>query len=108
MKNYGFAIIGCGMISDFHSAAIAEMEYGQLVAVSSRSVENAKRLVDRYDVPSYSDYHQMLARTDIDVVCICTPRGAHMEPAVAAANAGKHVIVAVSETHLTLPTILLV
>ncbi|MAP91268.1 Gfo/Idh/MocA family oxidoreductase [Candidatus Poribacteria bacterium] len=93
MKNYGFAIIGCGMISDFHSAAIAEMEYGQLVAVSSRSAENAKRLVDRYDVPSYSDYHQMLARTDIDVVCICTPSGAHMEPAVAAANAGKHVIV---------------
>jgi len=93
MKNYGFAIIGCGMISDFHSAAIAEMEYGRLVAVSSRNAENTKRLVDRYEVTAYSDYHQMLQRTDIDVVCICTPSGAHMEPAVAAANAGKHVVV---------------
>ena len=31
MKTYGFGIIGCGMISDYHSAAIAELEGGQLV-----------------------------------------------------------------------------
>ena len=35
----------------------------------------------------------MLNRDDIDIVCVCTPSGAHMEPAVAAAEAGKHVII---------------
>ena len=93
MKTYGFAIVGCGMISEFHSAAINEMEHGQLVAVSSRQAENAQRLVDRYGVEAYSDYNQMLQRDDIDIVCVCTPSGAHMEPAVATAKAGKHVVV---------------
>ena len=93
MKTYGFGIIGCGMISDFHSAAISELEHGRLVAVSSRNTENAKRLTDRYDVDSYPDYTEMLKRDDLDIVCVCTPSGAHLEPAVAAAEAGKHVIV---------------
>ncbi len=93
MKTYGFGIIGCGMISDFHSAAISELEYGKLVAVSSREPGNVKRLTDRYKVTGYTDYTEMLTRDDIDIVCVCTPSGAHLEPAVAAAEAGKHVIV---------------
>ena len=93
MKTYGFGIIGCGLISDFHSAAIAELEHGKLVAVSSRNSDNAKRLTDRYQVAGYSDYNEMLQRDDLDIVCVCTPSGAHAEPAVAAAKAGKHVVV---------------
>ena len=93
MKTYGFGIIGCGMISDFHSAAIADIKNGKLVAVSSRKAENSQRLVDRYSIQAYSDYNEMLNRDDIDIVCVCTPSGAHMEPAVAAAEAGKHVII---------------
>ena len=81
------------MISDFHSAAISELENGRLVAVSSRNAENAKRLTDRYNVDSYTDYTEMLKRDDLDIVCVCTPSGAHLEPAVAAAEAGKHVVV---------------
>ena len=61
--------------------------------MSSRNAENAKRLTDRYDVDSYTDYAEMLERDDLDIVCVCTPSGAHLEPAVAAAEAGKHVIV---------------
>jgi len=93
MKTYGFGIIGCGMISDFHSAAIADIKNGKLVAVSSRKAENSQRLVDRYSIQAYSDYNEMLNRDDIDIVCVCTPSGVHMEPAVAAAEAGKHVII---------------
>jgi len=93
MKTYGFGIIGCGMISDFHSAAIADIKNGKLVAVSSRKAENSQRLVDRYSIQAYSDYNEMLNRDDIDIVSVCTPSGVHMEPAVAAAEAGKHVII---------------
>jgi predicted dehydrogenase len=93
MKTYGFGIIGCGMIADFHSAAIAELEHGKLVAVSSRNADNAKRLTERYHVDGYSDYNKMLKRDDLDIVCVCTPSGAHLDVAVAAAEAGKHVVV---------------
>ncbi len=44
-------------------------------------------------VPYYQDYQDLLAREDIEVVNICVPSGLHKEIAVAAANAGKHVIV---------------
>jgi predicted dehydrogenase len=81
------------MISDFHSAAISDLEHGQLVAVSSRNADNAKRLTDKYNVEGYADYTEMLKRDDLDIVCVCTPSGAHLEPAVTAAEAGKHVIV---------------
>jgi len=93
MKTYGFGIIGCGMIADFHSAAMDELENGKLVAVSSRNPDNARRVADRYNVPWYTDYNEMLKRDDLDIVTICTPSGAHMEPSVAAAKAGKHIIV---------------
>ena len=41
----------------------------------------------------YTDLDAMLADPKVDIVTIATPSGAHMEPAVAAAKAGKHVIV---------------
>ena len=54
---------------------------------------SAQRFADAHQVKGYSDLDQFLANPELDVVTICTPSGAHMEPAVAAAKAGKHVIV---------------
>ena len=93
MAEYGFGIVGCGMISEFHSKAIADLENGRLVAVSDLITENARKIADEYDVPWHQDHRDLVKRDDVDIVCICTPSGAHMEPAVAAAEAGKHVIV---------------
>ena len=93
MKTYGFGIIGCGMISEFHAKAIKDISNGKLIAVSSRKVNNTQRLVNNYGVEAYSDYNDMLGRDDIDIICICTPSGVHMESAIASAEAGKHVIV---------------
>jgi predicted dehydrogenase len=44
----------------------------------------------------------MLVQPGLDVVCVCTPSGAHMEPAVRAAEAGKHVVVE-KPLEITLP-----
>ena len=81
------------MILELHAAAIEEISNGELVAVSSRKAKNSQRLVNHYGIKAYSDYNEMLNRDDIDIACICTPSGVHMEPAVAAAEAGKHVII---------------
>lgn len=91
----GFAIVGCGMIARFHARALAEVPGARLTALVSRSAESAKKLADELtlDVGIHTSLGEALARPDVDVVIITTPSGAHLEPAVAAARAGKHVVV---------------
>jgi predicted dehydrogenase len=91
----GFAIVGCGMIARFHARAIAEVPGAKLVALVSRSAATARKMAEELNlsVAICADLGEALRRSDVHVVVITTPSGAHMEPAVAAAHAGKHVVV---------------
>jgi len=83
------------MIARFHARALAEVPNTRLLALVSRSHASAKKMADELqaDLALYTDLSEALARPDIHVVIITTPSGAHLEPAVAAARAGKHVVV---------------
>jgi len=91
----GFAIVGCGMIARFHARALVEVPGAKLLALVSRHPANAQDLIEtvgcRCEI--YSDLKPVLARRDVNVVIVATPSGAHLEPAVAAAEASKHVVV---------------
>ena len=89
----GFGIIGCGMIANFHSKAIADVRGARLAACFDMIPAAAERFAAANGCQAYSSLKAMLATPDVDVVTIGTPSGAHQEPAVAAAKAGKHVIV---------------
>jgi len=89
----GFGIIGCGMIANFHARAIADAGRAQVVACFDTVREAADRLAAAIGCRAYYDLDEMLADPAVEVVTVATPSGAHMEPAVAAAEAGKHVIV---------------
>ena len=89
----GFGIIGCGMIAKFHARAIRDIKGARLVGCFNRTLDKAEALAAEFGAEPTTDLDSLLARSDIDVVTICTPSGAHMEPAIAAAKAGKHVIV---------------
>ena len=89
----GFAIVGTGMISRFHARAIEDVRGAKLVACCSQTAKRAKAFGEEAGCTPYDNMAKMLADPDIDVVTIATPSGAHQEPAVAAAKAGKHVIV---------------
>jgi predicted dehydrogenase len=89
----GFGIIGCGMISNFHAKAIADVEGAKLVACYDTVRAAADRLAQLTGCKAYGDLEKMLADPAVNVVTIGTPSGAHLEPALAAARAGKHVIV---------------
>ncbi len=91
-RRYGFGIIGCGVIAPFHVRAIADLPDARLIAVADAAVERARDLASTFDVEQL-DVDTLLARPDIDVVCICVPSGAHAEIGVRAAAAGKHVVV---------------
>ena len=90
--NYRFGIVGAGMIADFHAKAIAAMDGAELVAIYSRRMEQAQEFSEKHGCAAYADYTDFLANDDLDIVTICTPSGAHLEPAEMAANAGKHII----------------
>jgi UDP-N-acetyl-2-amino-2-deoxyglucuronate dehydrogenase len=94
-NDFGFAIIGCGMIARFHARALAEVPGTRVAALVSRNLDNAKKLAAdlHLDCPIYTDLSAAVARPDVQAVIVTTPSGAHLEPAVAAANAGKHVVV---------------
>ncbi|NQZ59207.1 MAG: Gfo/Idh/MocA family oxidoreductase [Lentisphaeraceae bacterium] len=92
-KIYKFGVVGAGMIAQFHALALAAMEGAELVAVFDRSRERAEAYANEHGCASYDNMEAFLAHEDLDVVTICTPSGAHLEPGLAAANAGKHVIV---------------
>ncbi|MSR33055.1 MAG: Gfo/Idh/MocA family oxidoreductase [Gemmataceae bacterium] len=94
-RQLGVAIVGCGMIARFHSRALAEVANTRLLALVGRNTKNAQAMKEELNLSCdlYSSLEPVLERKDIDIVIIATPSGAHLEPAVAAAKAGKHVVV---------------
>jgi len=89
----GFGIVGTGMISHFHAKAIADIEGAAVVGCYNRRQKSAETFAAEYGGQAYSDFDAMLADDSIHIINVCTPSGAHRDLAVAAANAGKHVVV---------------
>lgn len=89
----GFGIIGCGMIANFHARAIADTRGAKLVACYDTFPAAAERLAESTHCRAYHKLDEMLADPKVQIVTIGTPSGAHLAPALAAAKAGKHVIV---------------
>jgi predicted dehydrogenase len=79
---------------DYLLPAIQEAENGVLTAVASRDAARARALADRFGAPhSFDSYEALLASDTVDGVYIPLPTSQHVEWAVKAADAGKHVLV---------------
>ena len=89
----GFGIIGCGMIAEFHARAISQIHGTKLIGCCDHRFANAQRLSEKFEIEAFRSVEDLVSDSGIDVVTICTPSGAHMEPAMVAAKAGKHVVV---------------
>lgn len=89
----GCGIIGCGVIAPWHAKAVTNIPDAELVAVSDIIPEKAEKLKEEFGAQyAYTDYREMLARDDIDIVSICTPSGMHADMGMDAARAGKHIM----------------
>lgn len=94
MAQTGFAIVGCGMIANFHAEAIKLIRGAKVVACLSSRRESAEKFAAANPgAKVYDTLEALLADPAVDIVTVCTPSGAHLEPAVKAAKAGKHVVV---------------
>jgi predicted dehydrogenase len=101
-RTLGVGLIGAGFMGKAHSAAYATMQMHvwpapaqpQLVCLADENPEAARDGAERFGFANFtSDWRALIARPDVDVVDICTPPNSHLEIALAAIRAGKHVLV---------------
>jgi UDP-N-acetyl-2-amino-2-deoxyglucuronate dehydrogenase len=84
------------MIARFHVRALMEIPAARVAALVSRNPANGHKLIEETGIPAcpvFPTVAEALKAPGVDAVVITTPSGAHLEPAVAAAAAGKHVVV---------------
>jgi UDP-N-acetyl-2-amino-2-deoxyglucuronate dehydrogenase len=93
---FGFAIVGCGMIARYHARAIAEIPGTRIAALVSRTPAGAGKLLEETRTPPcpiFATVEDAVKAPGVDAVVITTPSGVHLEPALVAAAARKHVVV---------------
>jgi UDP-N-acetylglucosamine 3-dehydrogenase len=94
MRKLKVAVIGCGSISKRrHIPEYANNPHVELVAFSDPVIERAQEYADTYGARAYSDYETLLKEEKPDAVSVCTPNIFHAPAAIAAMNAGAHVLV---------------
>ncbi|MCW3989981.1 MAG: Gfo/Idh/MocA family oxidoreductase [Candidatus Bathyarchaeota archaeon] len=93
MDKLNVAVIGCGFWGKNHARIYNDLDAAELVAVSDLNEDAACSLGERYGVDHYGDVGALLKRNDVEMVSICTPTVTHADIALAAMEAGKHVLV---------------
>lgn len=93
MKRLRFGILSTSSIAPRFIAAVREAQAGEILALSSRSIEKAKEKADAWGIPrAYGSHMALLGDPDVDVVYISTVNAQHYPWAKAALEHGKHVI----------------
>lgn len=91
MKKVRVGIVGSKFAADFHCDAYSRNPNVELAAVAA--IDNLEAISGKWRIPStYTDYNEMLKRTDIDLISVCVPNFLHHDVVVAAARAGKHMV----------------
>lgn len=88
-----FGIIGCGHIGKRHVKHILAHPQAAVQGVYDILEDRTQQLAQDATTSACSSMNELLSRSDIDIVNVCTPNGTHYEVAMAALNAGKHVLV---------------
>ncbi|MBN2448743.1 MAG: Gfo/Idh/MocA family oxidoreductase [Lentisphaeria bacterium] len=87
-------VIGSGGIfRNLHAPHYESTSRAEVVAVADLVAERAGEMAERLGAEAYTDYRRVLDRPDVDAVDIATQPRPHAEIAMAAAQAGKHILV---------------
>jgi predicted dehydrogenase len=88
-------LIGCGLVTEQrHLPALESLRGAEVMAVADSDSDRLTALADRFGIEfRYTDHQVLLAQSDIDAVGILTPTGSHVQIALDALEAGKHVLI---------------
>ncbi|MBQ2828608.1 MAG: Gfo/Idh/MocA family oxidoreductase [Clostridia bacterium] len=93
MKKLRFGIVGTGTIAHRFANAIKNVEEAELVAVASRTKENAEKFGEEFDIPVRFDSYEKMAQSDvIDAAYIAVPHSGHITCSCLMMNNKKHVL----------------
>ena len=93
---YRIGVIGTGWVASAHIDTFSAIDGCEIVAICSRSKERAAAKISVHQLKhatAYDDLSTFLAHPGLDVVVICTPHPNHPAEAIAAAQAGKHIVI---------------
>lgn len=92
MAKLRMGVVGLGFMGSLHARLWHELPNTELVAVADLDPATGEPLARKYGCAFHADPAELLARADIDAVSIVTPDRHHVAPAIAAAAAGKHIL----------------
>jgi predicted dehydrogenase len=95
-RSYGVGVYGIGWAAGAHLTALLSNPKLRVAALGSKNRASAQKRKDEHalsDCVVVNSFEEMLKLKDVDIVDICTPNALHAEEAVAAAAAGKHLII---------------
>src|SRR4029450_12854448 len=91
---FKIAFIGAGGIARHHVKMLKPLTDVEVCAAADVSERSLKRFAEDYpEIRRFEDFRAMLKEVDCDAVDVCTPNGVHAENAIAAFEAGRHVMV---------------
>lgn len=90
---HGFGIIGAGAIAEVHARAVDTIMEAVLIGIYDRNPDKTITFSLKYNCRAFESAEELCNDSRIDIVCICTPSGLHLEPALTAIKAGKHCII---------------
>ena len=95
MSKPRIAVAGAnGAFGTKHLEALAQIEDADVTAVMATSMDKANGIADKFNVPlRFDDYHSLIASDEVDGVILATPTQLHAAQAIAAMEAGKHVMI---------------
>lgn len=94
MKQLNFGLIGCGALGKIHAECLAKIDGARLSAYADVREEAAREALDQFGGDyATTDVGKMLSDDRIDAVYICTQHDSHAPLAIAAAKAGKHILI---------------
>ncbi len=93
-ETLGFAIIGCGKISNKHLHVLQQIPGARVVCLCDRERARAETQLEKAPGAKVATtLEEAFSVPGVDVVTVCTPSGSHAQVGVQAARAGKHVVV---------------
>jgi myo-inositol 2-dehydrogenase/D-chiro-inositol 1-dehydrogenase len=94
MQKVKVGLIGSGFIAEHHCNAYTQIPDVEVIAIASALEEEAKKMSTKYRIKKgqFKDYKDLL-KLDLDAVSLCVPNFLHKDIAIAALEAGKHVII---------------
>ena len=95
-RTLGIGIVATGWVAGAHADNFQRIDGCRVVAVSSRKKQRAEEFISRQNLAgaaAYGRLEDLLSHDGLDVVVICTPHPSHPGETIAAARAGKHIVI---------------